>query len=349
MRLDFYKEAEPQTDRLVSSATFPGIVGQSDGIRKAFDLVEKVADSDSSIVITGETGTGKGLFARAIHQHSHRRDKPFVQINCSAIPENLVESEFFGHVRGAFTGATAAKPGRFEVADKGTICLDEIGDMNLDLQAKILRVLEEREFEPVGGIKTVHIDVRVVAVTQHDLEKAVTQGRFREDLFFRLCVIPITLPALRERRSDIPLLIAHFLRHFNTVKKKSLEGISEEALSMLCRHAWPGNVRELKNLVERLVVLKREGLITARDLPEKMRSNQDCRFAPQKMELPMEGICLNSALNEFERTLIYQSLEKTNGVKKKAAELLNIKRTTLVEKIKRYHSETPISQKSAHF
>ena len=348
MGLDFFKEAEPQTDGLASNATFQGIVGQSDAIRKAFDLVEKVADSDSSIVITGETGTGKGLLARAIHQLSYRRDDPFVQINCSAIPENLVESEFFGHVRGAFTGATAAKPGRFQVADRGTICLDEIGDMNLDLQAKILRVLEEREFEPVGGVNTIHIDVRVVAVTQHDLEKAVSQGRFREDLFYRLCVIPITLPALRERRSDIPLLINHFLRHFNTVKKTSLEGISEEALAMLCGHAWPGNVRELKNLVERLVVLKREGLITAQDLPEKMRYNPGGRFAPQKMELPVEGICLNSALNEFERTLIYQSLEKTNGVKKKAAELLNIKRTTLVEKIKRYHSETPILQNAAH-
>jgi len=345
--LDFLEKAEPETDGLARCTQFPGIVGQSDGMCKAFDLVEKVADSDSSIVITGETGTGKGLLARAIHQHSYRRDKPFVQINCSAIPENLVESEFFGHVRGAFTGATAAKPGRFQIAHKGTICLDEIGDMNLDLQAKILRVLEEREFEPVGGINTVRIDVRVVAVTQHDLEKAVARGRFREDLFFRLCVIPISLPPLRERRSDIPLLINHFLRHFNTAKKTSLEGISEEALSMLCRHAWPGNVRELKNLVERLVVLKREGRITLQDLPEKMCCHRDARVSSRNIELPVEGICLNSAVNEFERTLIYQSLEKTNGVKKKAAELLNIKRTTLVEKIKRYHTEPPLVQESA--
>ena len=342
-----FQEDSPHTPCHDGDTRFPGIVGQSDAMRRAFDLVEKVADSDSNIVVTGETGTGKGLLARAIHQHSCRRDKPFVQINCSAIPENLVESEFFGHVRGAFTGATSAKPGRFEIADGGTLCLDEIGDMNLDLQVKILRVLEEREFEPVGGIKTVRIDVRVVAVTQHDLEKAVAQGRFREDLFFRLCVIPITLPALRERRADIPLLVSHFLRHFNATKKASLEGISDEALSMLCRHAWPGNVRELKNLVERVVVLKREGVITVQDLPQKLRGAQESRFLPRKLELPADGICLNSAVNEFERSLIYQSLEKTNGVKQKAAELLNIKRTTLVEKIKRYHAETSFLQESA--
>jgi transcriptional regulator with PAS, ATPase and Fis domain len=326
---------------------FSGIVGRSSALRRALELVEKVADSDSNIVVSGETGTGKGLVARAIHQHSCRRDKPFVQINCSAIPENLVESEFFGHVRGAFTGATAGKPGRFEIADGGTICLDEIGDMKLDLQAKILRVLEEREFEPVGGIKTVRIDVRVVAVTQHDLEKAVAQGRFREDLFFRLCVIPIALPALRERRSDIPLLVSHFLKHFNAAKKASLEGISDEALSILCRYAWPGNVRELKNLVERLVVLKREGVITVQDLPQKLRGALESRFLPQKLELPADGICLNTAVNEFERSLIYQSLEKSNGVRQKAAELLNIKRTTLVEKIKRYASETSFLEESA--
>ena len=308
---------------------------------KIFDLVEKVADSDSNIVITGETGTGKGLIARAIHRCSHRRDKPFIHINCGAIPENLVESEFFGHVRGAFTGATEAKPGKFALADGGTLCLDEIGDMPHDLQVKILRVLEEREFEPVGGVKTIKIDVRVIALTQHNLEQAVRKRNFREDLFFRLCVIPFTVPALRKRPSDIQLLAEFFLDHFNTAKRASIRGFSEEAMGLLRRHAWPGNVRELKNLVERLVVLKREGEVTIDDLPEKLHHVSRGAFTPQNLELPTDGICLNSALNEFERTLIYQSLKKTNGVKKKAAELLNIKRTTLVEKIKRFHDDEP--------
>jgi len=326
---------------------FPGIVGQSNDMLKIFDLVEKIADSDSNIVITGETGTGKGLIARAIHRCSHRRDKPFIHINCGAIPENLVESEFFGHVRGAFTGATTAKPGKFALADGGTLCLDEIGDMPRDLQVKILRVLEEREFEPVGGVKTIKIDVRVIALSQHNLEQAVLKGIFREDLFYRLCVIPITIPTLRERQPDIQPLVDHFLEHFNTTKHAAIRGFSEEALTLMRRHAWPGNVRELKNLVERLVVLKREGEISVDDLPEKLRHTARGAFTPRSMELPTDGICLNSAVNEFERTLIYQSLKKTNGVKKKAAEFLNIKRTTLVEKIKRYHCDEPLLQKKA--
>ena len=326
---------------------FPDIVGQSPDMLKIYDLMERVADSDSNIVITGETGTGKGLIARAIHRCSHRHDNPFVHINCGAIPENLVESEFFGHVRGAFTGATVAKPGKFALADGGTLCLDEIGDMPHDLQVKILRVLEEREFEPVGGVKTVKIDVRVIALTQHDLEKAVSKGTFREDLFYRLCVIPVAMPALRERQADIQLLAEYFLEQFNTTKHAAIKGFSENVLAMMKRHAWPGNVRELKNLVERMVVLKREGEISIEDLPEKLRHGSGGAFSPQHPELPSDGICLNSALNEFERTLIYQSLRKTNGVKKKAAELLNIKRTTLVEKIKRFHEDEPVLKEKA--
>jgi sigma-54 specific flagellar transcriptional regulator A len=329
------------------ASQFPDIVGQSRGMLKIFDLVEKVADSDSNIVITGETGTGKGLIARAIHRRSHRHDKPFIHINCGAIPENLVESEFFGHVRGAFTGATTAKPGKFTLADGGTLCLDEIGDMSLDLQVKILRALEEREFEPVGGVKTVKIDVRVIALTQHNLEEAVQKGHFREDLFFRLCVIPFTIPSLRERHTDIQLLTDYFLNHFNNTKHAAVRGFSKEALDLMGRHAWPGNVRELKNLLERLVVLKREGKICVEDLPENLRHASGGSFTPRNMELPPDGICLNSALSEFERTLIYQSLKKTNGVKKKAAELLNIKRTTLVEKIKRYDHEEPLLKEKA--
>lgn len=320
----------PCHDRI---ARFPGIVGRSDAMRKVFDLVEKVADSDSNIVVTGETGTGKGLLARAIHQHSHRRDKPFVQINCGAIPENLVESEFFGHVRGAFTGATAAKPGRFEIADTGTICLDEIGDMNLDLQVKILRVLEEREFEPVGGIKTIRINVRVVAVTQHDLEKAVAQGRFREDLFFRLCVIPITLPALRERRSDIPLLISHFLQHFNATKKTSLEGISEDALSMLCRHPWPGNVRELKNLVERLMIMTPGHVIEAKDIPPPFNKPSEVK---EDFETALMSESFKEARSEFEKAFIEKKLKTYNGNISQTAEAIGIERSNLHKKIKAY-------------
>jgi transcriptional regulator with PAS, ATPase and Fis domain len=338
---------DPETPLDPHDRQFPDIVGKSRGMREIFDLVDRVADSDSNIVITDETGTGKGLVARAIHRRSHRRGQPFVHINCGAIPENLVESEFFGHVRGAFTGATAAKPGKFALANGGTLCLDEIGDMNLDLQVKILRALEEREFEPVGGVKTVKIDVRVIALTQHNLEQAVDKGDFREDLFFRLCVIPFTLPALRERRSDIPLLADYFLNHFNRTKHAAVTGFSGEALDRMCCHAWPGNVRELKNLLERLVVLKREGEICVDDLPEKLRHASGGSFTPCDMELPTDGICLNSAVSEFERTLIYQSLKKTNGVKKKAAELLNIKRTTLVEKIKRYHYDEPFLRENS--
>jgi sigma-54 dependent transcriptional regulator, flagellar regulatory protein len=304
-------------------------------MRSVFDVVRRVAGSDTTIIINGETGTGKGLIARAIHDCSRRKEKPFVTINCGAIPENLLESELFGHVRGAFTGATANKTGKFETARGGTIFLDEIGDMSADLQVKILRVLEEREFEPVGGSKTIRADVRILAATHRDLEEAVQKGAFREDLFYRLYVIPITLPALRDRRSDIPLLVGHFLDHFNDKNHSRVATVSDKALAVMQRHAWSGNVRELKNMMERLVVLKGEGEIGLEDLPETLIGAE--RFAAQpKIEISEDGICLNTAVSEFEKTLIIQSLEKTAGVKNKAAKLLHVNRTTLVEKIKRH-------------
>jgi transcriptional regulator with PAS, ATPase and Fis domain len=314
---------------------FEGIVGQSRKMEAVYQFIEKVAGTDSTVIITGETGTGKGLVARAIHRRSNRRAKPFIQVNCGAIPKDLLESELFGHVKGAFTGATAAKSGKFELAAGGTIFLDEIGDMSMDLQVKLLRVLEEKEFEPVGGAKTIRADVRVIVATHRNLEEEVKNGRFREDLYFRLYVIPLTLPALKERKSDIPHLIDYFLQRFNHCRNRPFEGLSDRAMQQLINHDWPGNVRELKNIVERVVVLKQGGRISFDDLPNKIRTING-KSHPPRVKWAEEGICLTSAVSEFEKSLIYQSLQKSNWVKKKAAELLHIKRTTLVEKIKRY-------------
>ena len=316
-----------------------GIIGRSAAIQRAFATVAKVAASDSTILITGETGTGKGLFARAIHRNSRRADQPFVSLNCGAIPENLLESELFGHVRGAFTGATGNKTGKFELASNGTIFLDEIGDMSPDLQVKILRVLEEGEFEPVGGNRTVSVDLRVIAATHRDLEARVAAGRFREDLFYRLYVIPLHLPALRERRPDIPLLASHFTDVFNRKNTMAVEGISQAAMAHLVAHEWPGNVRELRNLIERLVVLRQQGEIDREDLPVKLRGAEiDLEPGPAPVvDIGDDGISLTTAVTEFEKALILQSLEKANWVKNRAAKLLQLNRTTLVEKIKRHH------------
>ena len=311
------------------------IIGRSHKMQEVFHLVEKVADCDSTILITGETGTGKGLVAKAIHKNSKRKNKPFISINCGAIPENLLESELFGHVRGAFTGATVSKSGKFELAHGGTIFLDEIGDMSPDLQVKVLKVLEEGEFEQVGGAKTLNVDVRIIAATHRDLPEEVQNGNFREDLFYRLYVIPIGLPSLRERKSDIPYLTAYFMDMSNRKNNRQLDGISENAMQILLSYSWPGNVRELRNVVERLVVLKGAGKLSAHDLPIELKTANGCKSA-QGIEISDDGICLNSAVTEFEKALILQSLEKTKWVKNKAAKLLQLNRTTLVEKIKRH-------------
>ncbi len=325
--------------------SFCNIIGQSQCMQDIFRIIEKVADSDSTIIIQGETGTGKGLVARAIHDKSHRRDKPFVQINCGAIPENLLESELFGHVKGAFTGAVTAKPGKFELADGGTIFLDEIGDMSHDLQVKLLKVLEESTFERVGGCQSITSDVRVIAATHRDLEAAIENGTFREDLYYRLFVIPIMLPPLRERKSDVSLLIRHFLAQLNTSKHTQVSGISAKAIELITAYSWPGNVRELRNMMERMVVLTREGEIYPRDLPLKLRtsSEPEVPVAVPDVAISDEGMCLNTAVSEFEKALICKSMEISNGVKKNAAKLLNIKRTTLIEKIKRHHLEESFS------
>lgn len=325
-----------------------GIIGQGREIQKVFRIIEKIAASDSTILIYGETGTGKGLAARAIHINSKRAHKPFVSINCGAIPENLLESELFGHVRGAFTGAVVSKTGKFERANNGTIFLDEIGDMSPELQVKVLRVLEEGEFEQVGGDKTIKVDIRVIAATHRNLEERVEKGLFREDLFYRLCVIPLTLPPLRHRKRDIPLLTAHFFNNFNEKNNRNVEGFSEEAFKILTAYSWPGNVREIKNLVERMVVLKQEGRIEPYDLPVKIRGTTEIPLEEPPVEITDEGICLNTAVTEFEKALILQSLQKAKGVKNEAAKLLNLKRTTLVEKIKRYHLDSRDSMVNAY-
>lgn len=327
------------------------MIGTSAPMRELFGLITKVAGSNATVLIQGESGTGKELAARAIHQLSARNNKKFIPVNCAAIPDDLLESELFGHVKGSFTGAYANRAGRFEMADKGTLFLDEIGDMKANLQVKLLRVLQNREFEPVGASKSQSVDVRIIAATNKNLEDLVASRDFREDLYYRLSVIPITIPPLRERREDIPLLIHTFLTRFNSDRSPALKGFSQDALNILCGYDWPGNVRELENLVERLVILKGSGFITPDDLPEKYLSGKQSppdQIAPRSTasssdrreawdQLPEGGICINSAVDEFENRLIMQALARTGGNKKEAALLLNLKRTTLIEKLKKKH------------
>jgi len=314
------------------------IIGRSRPMQSLFEMIEKVAESTATILVQGESGTGKELAARAIHQLSGRNSKNFVPVNCAAIPDDLLESELFGHVKGSFTGAYANRAGRFEMADKGTLFLDEIGDMKANLQVKLLRVLQNREFEPVGSTRSQKVDVRIIAATNKNLEELVASKDFREDLYYRLSVIPITIPPLRERRDDIPLLIHNFLTRFNSDKRHAVKGFSRETLGILCAYEWPGNVRELENLVERLVILKDSGFITPDDLPDKYLSGHtqiQVPELPMPEELPEGGVCLNSMVDEFENRLILQALARTGGNKKEAANLLNLKRTTLIEKLKK--------------
>ncbi len=314
------------------------LVGTSETIRAILDFIEKVADSDSTVLVQGESGTGKEMVARMLHFNSSRHDRPLVPVNCGAIPDTLLESELFGHEKGAFTGAMHTRAGRFEMAHGGTILLDEVAELPLALQVKLLRVLQERSFERVGGTKTLSVDVRVIAATNQDLEQAVNAGRFRSDLYYRLNVIPITVPSLRERRSDIPLLIDHFIQRFNTTKQAVIRGVAPEAMSHLMRYDWPGNVRELENLVERMVVLKKLGLIETPDLPDKVLQSvaaMPSLPALQPMELSEDGINLVHELEQFENHLIRVALRQAHGVTSRAAQLLHLNRTTLVEKLKR--------------
>ncbi|MBY0314712.1 MAG: sigma-54 dependent transcriptional regulator [Bdellovibrionales bacterium] len=328
-------ENERLKSQLYSKYRFDNIIGQSESIQKVLKLVEKVADSDSTILITGESGTGKELIAKAIHYNSPRAAKSFVPINCGAIPGELLESELFGHVKGAFTGAINNRQGRFELANHGSIFLDEIGDLSMNLQVKLLRVLQERRFEQVGSSKTTETDVRVVAATNINLGEAVRDNKFREDLYYRLNVIPIFIPPLRERKTDIPILIQHFITSFNSKKGSRITGVSDLAMRTLMDYGWPGNIRELENFIERASILKREGMIDIEDIPDHFGTNMQGAYHALPTDIPEDGIDFNSAIDTYENQLILNALNKTGWNRNQAAALLKLNRTTLVEKIKK--------------
>lgn len=308
---------------------FDAIVGGSEKIHEVIALAGRVAPSDATVLVTGESGTGKELLARGIHYSSGRAEGPFVAVNCAAIPENLIESELFGHVKGAFTGAVRDKEGKFELADGGTLFLDEIGDLRIDLQAKILRALQERSVDRVGGVKQVDLDVRVIAATNRDLERDVREGNFREDLYYRLSVVILNMPPLRERKDDIPLLAEYFLKKFSP--KGSDVRLAPDALALLTTYGWPGNVRELENVMERASILKRGDTITSVDLPEKL-SRRETGAAGILLNLPDDGL----SLEELEKDLIIKALDKHKGNQTRAAEYLRITRPTLIYRMEKY-------------
>jgi two-component system response regulator AtoC len=315
---------------------FEKIIGNSPAIQPVFSRMEKILHTDSTVLILGESGTGKELVARAIHFNGSRKEKPFIPINCGAIPSELLESELFGHVRGSFTGAVADKPGKFEVANQGTIFLDEIGTMPLHLQMKLLRVLQEQEIERVGSTRRTKLDVRVISATNSDLEQRVRRGEFREDLYYRLNVIPIHLPPLRERREDIPLLARHFMRKICSDMRRPVLELTQGALKALENYEWPGNVREMENVIERTIALTDSDIIDRQDLPPQIGGVSQANDQLPALVIPDEGLDLTETIAQIELALIRQAMEKSHHVKARAADLLNINRTTLVEKIKRY-------------
>ena len=319
---------------------FNQIIGQSSAIINLTEWMHKIAKSASNVLITGESGTGKELVARSIHC-SKNSTKPFISVNCGAIPRDLLESEFFGHVKGSFTGAVSNHKGYFEAAQDGTLFLDEIGTMDLSLQVKLLRVLQERAFKPVGSTETIRTNARIISATNIDLEKAVEKGTFRKDLYFRLNIIPLSIPPLRERRQDISLLIQHFLKSFN---KEETCTLSPEAVECLCNYSWPGNIRELENLIERLCVFKDKGEIGIEDLPKKYRCKETQRNPLEVVEIPNGGMDFNSAVDAYENSILMKALQKTNWNKRRAALLLNLNRTTLIEKIKKKGIKSPYDE-----
>jgi len=317
-------------ERLGEKFDFGNIIGTSRPMRELFETLALVAPSDATVLITGESGTGKELVANAVHQNSQRGSGPFVKVNCAALHENLLESELFGHEKGAFTGAAEQRKGRFELAHKGTLFLDEIGDMSPTTQAKILRVLQEGEFERLGGAKTIKVDVRLLAATHKDLQQMVEAGSFRQDLYFRLSVVPLEIPPLRERPEDIPLLAGHFLKKYSTKNRKNIRGLHPEALDALLAYAWPGNIRELENTLERAVIFCLGEQITLRELPVPVRK------AAESTEKPF-ALRPGHSLKEMEKDLIYATLAQTEGNRTRAAEILGISRQTLQNKLKEYN------------
>jgi two-component system response regulator PilR (NtrC family) len=322
-----------------------GLIGRSPKMVEVYKVISKVANVAGTVLITGESGTGKELVARTLHRHSDRAAKPFMAINCGAIPEQLLESELFGHVKGAFTGAIANKVGLFEVAHGGTLLLDEVAEMSLALQVKLLRVLQDRLFRRVGGTEDIGVDVRVIAATNKHLPDLIRKGTFREDLFYRLNVIPIHLPSLRERPEDIPLLVEGFVTRFCQQNRRPAKPVSEEAMALLARYSWPGNVRELENALERAIALEQSDVLTAASLPEEIRAWQPTEATPAATlappTIPPEGLNLEDVVSQVERKLLLEALEKAGGVQTKAAQILGINFRSFRYRLKKYGLERP--------
>jgi two-component system response regulator PilR (NtrC family) len=341
-RLDLQRENRRLKEQVVRQFSFQNLIGCSPTMMRVFETIQRFADSPATVLLLGESGTGKELVARALHFQSSRRDAPFVAVHCSALPETLIETELFGHEKGAFTGAVAAHQGRFELAHGGTLFLDEVSTLNLNVQTKLLRVLEERQFERVGGRKTIQVDVRLIAASNEDLESLVPQGRFREDLFFRLNVLPLRLPPLRERKEDIPLLVNHFIRQFAEQGKLAVKSVAAEALNHLLAHSWKGNVRELENVIQRAVLMADGDTIRTEHLPPHIAGSMG-PVAAGLRALPPEGLDLAAEVARYEQELIRAALNRTRGVKTDAAKLLHLSREQMKYLCRKYELEGKFS------
>ncbi len=341
-RLDLERENRRLRSEVMRTASFQRLIGCSAPMTRVFDMIKRVADSPATVLLQGESGTGKELAARALHYQSARRDAPFVPVHCSALPETLIETELFGHEKGAFTGAVAAREGRFEMAHGGTLFLDEVGTLNLNVQTKLLRVLEERQFERVGGRKTINVDVRLIAATNEDLETLVREGRFREDLFFRLNVLPIRLPALRERKEDIPLLAGFFVNSYCEHCKLPQKKINADTMHFLVSHAWKGNVRELENVIQRAILMADGDSLLPEHLPAHVRG-ESIPGEPGRLAFPAEGVKMEEELARFERGLLESALSAAGGVKTKAAKLLGLSKEQMKYLCRKHGLERKLS------